>query len=239
MYLIRLDDASDKMDVDKWNRIENILDEYHIKPIVGIIPDNKDSSLNYEVDSKFWNRAKNWEKKGWLIAQHGFNHVYTTKNPGINPIHMRSEFAGVNVDYQKRMIRDGYEILKGHGLSPTIFFAPSHTYDKNTLLAIKEETDIRIISDTVANEVYKDGDFFYIPVQSGKMRELPFSTVTFCLLPNMMCEKDFEELNEFIYHNQKKFKDLVLIDRKKNIYDRTLSYIYFKIKKFKAIKGKC
>ena len=55
----------------------------------------------------------------------------------------------------------------------------------------------------------------------------------------MMCEKDFEELNEFIYHNQKKFKDLVLIDRKKNIYDRTLSYIYFKIKKFKAIKGKC
>lgn len=86
---------------------------------------------------------------------------------------------------------------------------------------------------------YKDGAFFYIPVQSGKMRELPFSTVTFCLHPNMMSEKDFEELNEFIYHNQKKFKDLVLIDRKKNIYDRTLSYIYFKIKKLKAFKGKC
>ena len=36
MYLIRLDDASDKMDVDKWNRVEKNLDEYHIKPILGL-----------------------------------------------------------------------------------------------------------------------------------------------------------------------------------------------------------
>ena len=31
-YLLRLDDASDYMDVEKWQRMENLLDKYGIKP---------------------------------------------------------------------------------------------------------------------------------------------------------------------------------------------------------------
>lgn len=41
-YIIRLDDASEIMNVSAWERIEELLDNYNIKPIVGIIPNNKD-----------------------------------------------------------------------------------------------------------------------------------------------------------------------------------------------------
>ena len=35
-YILRLDDASDYMDVKKWQRMEELLDRYGIKPLVGI-----------------------------------------------------------------------------------------------------------------------------------------------------------------------------------------------------------
>ena len=41
-YILRLDDASDYMDVEKWSRMEELLDKYQIKPLVGVIPDNQD-----------------------------------------------------------------------------------------------------------------------------------------------------------------------------------------------------
>lgn len=44
-YILRLDDTSEYMDVDKWQRMETLLDKYNIKPLVGIIPDNQDQVL--------------------------------------------------------------------------------------------------------------------------------------------------------------------------------------------------
>ena len=58
-YILRLDDASDYMDVKKWQRMEELLDQYGIKPLVGVIPDNLDSSLTdtYEQDPEFWDKT--------------------------------------------------------------------------------------------------------------------------------------------------------------------------------------
>ena len=44
-YIIRLDDACDTQDMQKWNEIEKILNEFSIKPIVGVIPNNQDEQL--------------------------------------------------------------------------------------------------------------------------------------------------------------------------------------------------
>ena len=52
-YLIRLDDASEYMDLDKWSRMEELLDKYNIKPIFGIIPDNQDPKLVYFESEEF------------------------------------------------------------------------------------------------------------------------------------------------------------------------------------------
>lgn len=64
-YILRLDDASDYMDVKKWQRMEELLDQYGIKPLVGVIPDNRDSSLTdtYEQDPEFWDKTARWKKK--------------------------------------------------------------------------------------------------------------------------------------------------------------------------------
>lgn len=231
-YIIRLDDASDYMDLEKWKRIESILDKYHVKPIFGIIPDNKDESLvsQYDKNDSFWNLMNIWIEKGWTPAMHGYEHRYVTEDGGINPVNKRSEFAGLPLDEQKKKIRQGHQILAEHNIEPEIFFAPSHTFDENTLAAIKSETSIRVISDTVANDVYKKDDFYFIPQQSGSVRALPFQLVTFCYHPNTMEKHHFEELENFLETHQEAFisySSELLKDRKKNLYDTFLSRLYF------------
>ena len=231
MYIIRLDDASTNMDINRWEKIENLLDKYDIKPIVGIIPENKDETLlKYEYKNDFWDKAKKWESKGWTIAMHGFEHVYNTEEGGINPIQKRSEFAGLSLNEQKNKIRNGYNLLIKHNLKTKIFFAPSHTFDKLTMTALKEETPIRIISDTIANDIYYKDDFYFIPQQSGKVRNLKFKIVTFCYHPNTMKEEDYIELEEFIRNNRQKFVDFNILKMKKrklNLYDKLIRKIYF------------
>lgn len=231
MYLMRLDDASEYMDIEKWTRMETLLDKYEIKPIYGIIPDNQDVELlkSGKVDG-FWSLMRNWQEKGWTPALHGYNHIFETNEGGINPVNKKSEFAGVELNRQKEKIRNGCEILKKNGIDAHIFFAPAHTFDKNTLTAIKEESSIRIISDTIANDIYYKDDFFFIPQQSGYCRKLPFKTVTFCYHPNIMQDDDFYSLEIFLkkeMNNFSCFKDINFSKRAFGIKDTILNKLYF------------
>ena len=228
-YIFRLDDACERMDVKKWDRIEYIFNKYGIKPIVGVIPHCEDKSMEkYEIDSSFWDKVKKWENKEWTIAMHGYNHVYSTSSGGINPVNKRSEFAGEKMENQREKIRKGMEIFCNHGINPKIFFAPSHTFDLNTLEALKLESSIRIISDTIAFDVYKRGEFVFVPQQSGRARRLPFKTVTFCYHPNTMSDEDFSKLDIFLRKNAKKVINNVnfVTKRKYSLLDRILNYVY-------------
>ena len=231
MYLLRLDDASEYMNEENWLRMETVLDKYSIKPIVGVIPDNKDEKLRvYGKAEDFWSKVKEWQNKGWIIALHGYTHVYETNDGGINPVHRHSEFAGLSLEKQKKKVRKGNEILRQHGLLPEIFYAPSHTFDLNTLQALEEETDIRVISDTVANDVYYEHGFYFIPQQSGAVRKLPFRLVTFCYHPNKMKDSDFEVLEKFIKSYKNKFciyHQGLLKNRKRNLFDKLINRLYF------------
>lgn len=74
MYLLRLDDASEHMNLKNWLRMVQLLDKYGIKPIYGIIPHNEDSELlQYEYVENFWVLMKEWEEKGWTPAMHGYS----------------------------------------------------------------------------------------------------------------------------------------------------------------------
>lgn len=239
MYLLRLDDASDYMDVVKWRRVERLFDKYGVKPLVGVIPDNHDSKFvdAYERDDGFWTKAKAWEAKGWTLALHGWHHVYTTKCVGINPAGRKSEFAGVPLESQCEMIRDGLAILKSRRIEPKVFFAPSHTYDNNTLEALRRESDIRIISDTVANDVYFRWGFYFIPVQSGRCRSLPLKLVTICLHPNLMSEEGFFKLEQFIRAHKDEitsFGEINLDGRVRSSFDKLLQLVYCLVKKLKS-----
>lgn len=208
MYLIRLDDASDHMDIAKWAKTEQLLDEYGIKPLVGVIPLNRDPVLlPFPEDPGFWEKARRWQAKGWRIALHGYDHVFCSKDGGMNPVHKNSEFAGVSLDIQREKIRSGLAVLAENGLVPTVFFAPGHTFDENTLEALRLESDIRIISDTVANDTYCRYGFTFIPQQSGRVRELPFKVTTICLHPNYMKEQEFDEIRTFFRDHGEDFLD--------------------------------
>lgn len=229
-YIMRLDDAAEKMDVEKWNRIELLLDKYNIKPLVGIIPACKDPMMdNYEEDVCFWKKVERWREKKWIIALHGYDHVYCTEEGGINPVNKRSEFAGLDLKQQKQKIKNGIKVFRAHGITPQVFFAPSHTFDENTIEALKTESTIRIISDTVANKPYSKYGMTFVPQQSGSVRKLPFNTVTFCYHPNMMGNEEFDKLEKFLQLNWKKFISFPLseVRRPLGIVDMILRKMYF------------
>lgn len=234
MYLLRLDDAAEYLNIDNWAKMEKLLDKYSIKPIVGLIPCVKDEELKtYDFYPAIWEKARAWQKKGWTIALHGYSHVFETKEGGINPVNFKSEFAGLSLDTQKQKIKNGYSLLERKGVYPNVFFAPAHTFDKDTIRAVKDETPIRIISDTVAYDTYYLDEMYFIPQQSGKARKLPFKTVTFCYHPNIMSEVDFQELESFLAKYQSNFCECskaVLKKRKKNFMDIILSKMYFLLK---------
>ncbi len=234
-YIIRLDDAATRMNHYKWNKILNLLNKYNVQPLIGIIPEVKDKQLIvYEEDKDFWKKAVKWQKSGFAhLAMHGYQHVYQTKCSGINPVNQRSEFAGVSLEKQKEMIKNGYNKLKANGIEVDIFFAPAHTFDNNTIQALKEVTPIRIISDTVANDVYVKDGMTYVPQQSGKCRVLPFKVTTFCYHPNEMLSVDFVYLEKFLTQYAKKFVEIgsVLKDRPYGKLDRALHEMYFYRKK--------
>lgn len=229
-YIIRLDDACEKRNIANWDRMENLLDSYGVKPLVGVIPDCQDPMMEqYPTDLDFWDRVHTWETKGWTIAMHGYRHLYTTKCGGLNPVNLRSEFAGETVDMQREKIKSGLAIMQDHGINPKVFFAPSHTFDENTIKALKEESEIRIISDTIAADVYSEYGITFVPQQSGRVRRLPFHTVTFCYHPNTMNETIFEELNAFMKINRDKFISFPVLKEapQKSILDLIIEKIYF------------
>lgn len=234
-YLIRLDDACPYMDRAKWQRMEDVLDRYGVKPLVGIIPANADPKTMIErEDPRFWEKAHSWEKKGWEIALHGNDHVCISNGgmKGLNPFWKRSEFAGLPLEQQREKIKNGFEILRQHGFVPKYFFAPSHTFDENTLEALQAETDIRIISDTIALKPYRHKDFVFIPQFSGQCREMKMSGIfTFCFHPNTMKEEAFLQTERFLQEHKDEFISFNQLDLEnlggKDFFSRLLSWAYF------------
>lgn len=243
-YLIRLDDACPTMDAAKWQRMEDILDYYEVRPMVGVIPNNNDPKQKINVvDSDFWKKVERWTNKLWAIALHGYDHCYTSEDGlnGLNPLWERSEFAGVPLEQQKVKIREGVKIFRSHGIDPRFFFAPSHTYDVNTLKALKEESNIRIISDTIATKPYRYGDFTIIPQLGGHCAEMKLPGIwTFCLHPSAMTEENFVATEKFLKAHKDEFISFYDLDlnnlKSKDLLSRLLSWVYFTRRKLKGVK---
>ena len=100
-YLVRLDDACPTADWERWDRFEALLDQLGIRPIVAVIPENRDETFDGPTCEDFWGRVKTWEDKGWTLAMHGLHHLYVTGDGGLVPINDFSEFAGLPLAEQR------------------------------------------------------------------------------------------------------------------------------------------
>ena len=82
-YLIRIDDICEGLNVVNFYKIIDILNRYKIKPIIAVIPLNKDKNLVFPESiygETFWKLIKKLEKEHkWKVGVHGFEHNYIKK----------------------------------------------------------------------------------------------------------------------------------------------------------------
>ncbi|MEY8197905.1 MAG: DUF2334 domain-containing protein [Colwellia sp.] len=205
-YILRLDDACPTMDVKKWQRIESLLGKYGISPIVAVVPANEDPKLNLnDFDPAFWQNVKNWQKKGWCIALHGYDHKYISTSSGFLPFNKKSEFAGLLPAVQEEKIDKAVHIFNQYQLNPRCWVAPSHTFDEQTLTALKNKSNVSIISDGLSYRPYKRKGFIWVPQQLWRFYDMPFGIWTICLHPNVMDENEFNSIEKILQKHGRKF----------------------------------
>jgi len=93
--------------------------EMDIKPIIAVIPDNRDREFFIEKEKEdFWDYVRERQKIGWVIGVHGYQHLYITRNGGILGINPCSEFAGLSEREQEEKIVRALEVFKTTILNP-------------------------------------------------------------------------------------------------------------------------
>lgn len=232
-YLIRLDDACHTMDRLKWRLIEDMLDAHGVRPIVAVVPDNRDPELIADShDPMFWQKVRSWRDKGWTIAMHGYQHVmHSAKRSAlVLPFYDRSEFGGLPYAQQAEKIRASAKLFSEQGVAPAAWIAPAHCFDWATLRAIHEETEIRVVSDGIAFDCYFEEGFYWVPQQLWTLQERRAGLWTVCLHPSMMTEVQIAAFGEAIAGQYRdkitSMDDLDLVKRSKSILDR-MYYQYF------------
>jgi predicted deacetylase len=204
--LIRLDDIAENMNWDFMNKLELLFDKYKIKPVLGVIPKNKDGELlSYPKMENFWEKVRSWKNKNWEIAMHGYTHVYdkTSSNEDYFQYGGGSEFFGHSLEVQTIKIRDGLKKFNDEKIKIRTFFAPNHTYDENTFLALKE-CGINEIIDGYGLMPYEENNIKFIPQLFYKIFLLPFGIQSTQIHLNYWKQKEFDDFQRFIEKNHNK-----------------------------------
>ncbi len=168
---VRLDDITPDMDWERFFKFKALLDRYQVKPLIGVVPDNRDENLvkikqdkvEKEIPEDFWKYIKQLQNKGWVIAMHGYQHVYSTRKGGMFPLNNFSEFAGISFERQREMLEEGKKVLAQKGIETDIFMAPAHSYDRKTLKALKE-CGFRALTDGFGNAPYSWKGLIFYPI---------------------------------------------------------------------------
>lgn len=161
---VRMDDITPDMNWDNFYFFQKLFEKTGITPLLGIVPENRDEKLCCgEPRTDFYDVMIDLKNQGYCLAMHGCYHVYTTKSGGIFPLNNFSEFAGISFEKQKEMLSYGKNKLKEHGIETDIFMAPAHSYDKNTLKALRE-LGFTKITDGFGNAPYMDRGVTFYPI---------------------------------------------------------------------------
>ena len=233
--LISIDDVAENMNWDLMNKCELLFDELNIKPLLGVVPFNKDPELlSHPVNLNFWDQVRKWKSKGWEISMHGLSHLYVqqTEKKDYFKYGGNSEFYGLNYDTQLSKIKDGIKKFKDEGIDIRSFFAPNHTYDLNTMKALSR-SGIKIIIDGYGLFPFFKHDLFFIPQLFYKEIMLPFGIQSTQIHLNYWNEDDYISFKKFVLKNKDKIitTDKILSIGKKSIIQNCINFSVEKILK--------
>jgi len=203
-YIFRIDDVVPWMNWEIFEKIEKIFDNYWIKPIIWVVPDNKDFTIwNNNYTQGFWDKINQLAKKWWTIAQHWYNHEYITKQSWIIWLNKFSEFAGVSYHEQERKILDWMRILKRYIKNYDIkwFMAPWHSFDKNTCEILKKY-NFEYITDGISRFPFSKYWLKRLPQQIRKPQKKLYWIRTICLHINKYDSDFIKKIDRFCYNNK-------------------------------------
>lgn len=233
---IRFDDVCETMHYENFNKILNIIEEYNVKPLIGIVPSNSDDNLIVNNNVKleeYYKLIYELKSKGYLFAQHGYDHVYVNRNGGILKLNKNSEYAGLSYDEQYQKIKKGKEILEKNDIHSNIFMAPSHSYDENTLLALKD-LGFKYVTDGFTKFNYKYKELIFIPCMHAFNPKKSKGIITLCIHANTMNDFYIDMFKKILDKNKDFLVDFnVLLEEK---YRKRFKFIqFFNLTKYKII----
>ncbi len=204
-YLLRIDDLCPTINREPWQKIAALIREFGLRPILSVVPDNRDSDLSVSpADLTFWDQMCAMQSTGATIALHGYQHLAFSRGRSLVPIHRRSEFAGAPALSQRTWIRAGLTIMRSHGLNPKLWVAPRHGFDRITLDALRSE-GITTLSDGFARAPFVRSGFIWIPQQLWGPAEKYAGLWTICIHPNTIKPEQMDELAGLIRSHRDQF----------------------------------
>jgi predicted deacetylase len=207
-YLLRFDDLCPTMSRVGWQRFVPMIEEFGLRPILAVVPDNRDPELEVDApDPRFWARMRAMDAAGATIGLHGYRHLCGCDGKSLVPLHRSTEFAGIPEETQREWIRAGLETLRGHGLKPRIWVAPRHGFDRATLRALRD-MGVRLLSDGLARVPVERGGLTWIPQQLWGPLEKSRGVWTICLHANTAPDALVKQLEEFVRRHAAQFTDV-------------------------------
>ena len=239
--LIRIDDVCENMDWKLMKKLEVLFDNYSIKPVLGVIPNNQDEEfLSFPRNDNFWDQVRKWQDKGWEIVQHGYTHIYDKlckeKNDYFN-YGGGSEIFGHPLEVQESRIKNGLEKFKQEKINVRSFFAPNQTYDDNTFIALKK-CGIKEVIDGYGLMPYTEKNIKFIPQLFEKVVLLPFGIQSTKLHLHAWSNEDYNNFEKFIKKNSSKVisYDEALNKINNNLIYKLIRFFTSKILKLKRLR---
>ena len=239
-YLVRFDDICPTMDWESWDKVEKVLISEGIRPILAVVPDNRDENLIFGKENEhFWLKVRTWKKMGWSIAIHGYQHLYQTNDSGLLGLNKYSEFSGLSYEQQSKKLQKALKIFESHDVKPNLWVAPAHSFDKVTVRVLSD-LGIEVISDGFFKRPVKYMNMIWIPQQLWKFRHFRSGIWTVCYHVNGMKKEELERIcSDLNQYNESIISlDYVLKNTSINsftILDNIFSKVWVRLIKLKRI----
>jgi peptidoglycan/xylan/chitin deacetylase (PgdA/CDA1 family) len=255
-YIIRVDDIHKGMDYKKFSQLKKIFLKYKIPVVLAITPNwklrkfrNRKHKIYDGTNKKLKEAIRPLIERGSEVALHGYTHEMFYHENMLNFRHF-GEFAGLYLSDQEDKISKGKKILEKFNYEINSFVAPAHSFDKNTLHALKKNK-IFIISDGAGLYPKRKDKILFIPQLLWHPKEKLFGVHTILLHPKGITIDEINKLNKFVKKNQKKIFTFQQISKQYNKEKKLnklfmsivnelvqIIYLYKKVKRFIFLKLK-